>query len=89
MHEITVYLFGSLKEEFGESKKIILRESPCSAFQIKTALYDKFREQQENLTKEEYILKSCVIACDDSILHNHDEVDINGEISLLPPVSGG
>ncbi len=81
MSDISIHmkLFGAFRK-FGESLDFSMPVGSTIA-EVKTAL-------QQKLNGEGLVFDS-VLANDNSILRDHDVLDKDAELSILPPVCGG
>jgi hypothetical protein len=84
---LKIRLFGAFRDFSPDGFLTVPVKGHESVIQIKTLVGERLRLLESSFDVEALVSKS-VIATDDKILNDLDQVDA-AEISLLPPVCGG
>lgn len=82
-----ISLHGALREA-DPSGTITLDTPPdCTVADLREALLIHLREHAPQVS--EGIIRRSAFATSETILHDHQHVPADGELAVLPPVSGG
>jgi sulfur-carrier protein len=85
--KVRITLFGALRD--ADERGFIELDAPdaCTVATLRDLLLKHVREYAPALS--ENLIKRSAFASHDEILHNHRQLPQDGQIAVLPPVSGG
>jgi molybdopterin converting factor small subunit len=85
--KIRITLFGALRE--ADARGIIELDAPehCTVGELRELVRDYLRDHAPHISAG--LVQRSAFASDDEILHNHRTLPENGQLAILPPVSGG
>lgn len=85
--KVHLTLFGALRD--ADVRGFIELEAPdgCTIATLRELLRDHLRTHAPNLSAS--LVQRSAFASEDEILHNHRSLPANGQLAILPPVSGG
>jgi sulfur-carrier protein len=85
--KVRIALFGALRD--ADSRGFIELEAPdaCTIGDLREVLRDYLREHAPHISAG--LVQRSAFASENEILHNHRTLPENGQLAVLPPVSGG
>ncbi|GLQ46455.1 hypothetical protein GCM10007862_15060 [Dyella lipolytica] len=85
--KVRITLFGALRD--ADARGFVELDVPdhSTIATVREALQHHLREHAPTISVG--LVQRSAFASDDEILHNHRVVPDNGELAVLPPVSGG
>lgn len=85
--KLRITLFGALRE--ADTRGFIEVEVPAHSTiaEVRDAVQHYARDHAPAISPN--LIQRSAFASQDEILHNHRSVPDNGELAILPPVSGG
>lgn len=85
--KVRITLFGALRD--ADPRGFIELEAPdgCTIGELRELLRDHLREHAPNISAG--LVQRSAFASENEILHNHRALPENGQLAVLPPVSGG
>jgi len=85
--KVRIALFGALRET--DPRGFIELEAPdsCTIGDLRELLRDYLSEHAPHIRAG--LVQRSAFASENEILHNHRALPENGELAILPPVSGG
>lgn len=85
--KVRITLFGALRE--ADAHGVIELDAPehCTIADLRELVRGHLREHAPHISAG--LVQRSAFASDDEILHNHRTLPENGQLAILPPVSGG
>lgn len=85
--KVRIALFGALRD--ADPHGFIELEAPasCTIAELRDLLRAHLREQAPHISAG--LVQRSAFASNDEILHNHRMLPKDGQLAILPPVSGG
>lgn len=83
----TISLHGALREADPSGTIELDIPAACTIAELRDALLAHVREHA--LPVSEGVIRRSAFATADTIMHDHQRIPDNGELAILPPVSGG
>ncbi|HET7268289.1 MAG TPA: thiamine biosynthesis protein ThiS [Oleiagrimonas sp.] len=83
----SISLHGALRDANPSGVITLDIPSECSVADLRDALLAHLREHAPQVS--EGIVRRSAFATSETILHDHQPVPSDGELAVLPPVSGG
>ena len=84
MATIRIKLFAHIREQVGESEFVVELDTPATVNEV----LDKVADKSENFRA--YYNASPILAAVNQTMVEHDhQVNLNDELALFPPVTGG
>jgi len=85
--KVRITLFGALRE--ADAQGFIELEAPahCTIAELRELLREHLREHAPHISAG--LVQRSAFASNDEILHNHRTLPEDGQLAILPPVSGG
>ena len=85
---VSIKLFGGLRNFFDGQEVIIPVKQAASVQEIKDKLLARIKSEHQNTSGIDIIHQS-VLADDKRILDNHELITADTSLAILPPVCGG
>ncbi|HUA81482.1 MAG TPA: MoaD/ThiS family protein [Dyella sp.] len=85
--KVHIALFGALRD--ADARGFIELEAPesCTIATLRELLRAHLREHAPHISP--HLVQRSAFASEDEILHGHRTLPDNGQLAILPPVSGG
>jgi molybdopterin converting factor small subunit len=85
--KVRIALFGALRD--ADARGFIELETPeaCTIAQLRELLHEHLREHAPHISSS--LVQRSAFASSDEVLHNHRSLPEDGQLAILPPVSGG
>lgn len=85
--KVHIVLFGALRD--ADARGFIELEAPeaCTITTVRELLRGYLQEHAPHISAG--LVQRSAFASEDEILHNHRTLPENGQLAILPPVSGG
>lgn len=85
--KVHITLFGALRD--ADTRGFIELDVPdaCTVATVRERLHDYLREHASHISAG--LVQRSAFASEHEILHNHRTLPENGQLAILPPVSGG
>ncbi|GLQ95487.1 MoaD/ThiS family protein [Dyella acidisoli] len=85
--KVHISLFGALRDADPRGFIELEAPEPCTIGELRELLRDHLREHAPNISAG--LIQRSAFASENEILHNHRALPENGQLAVLPPVSGG
>ncbi|GGA46323.1 MoaD/ThiS family protein [Dyella nitratireducens] len=85
--KVRIALFGALRD--ADPHGFLELEAPehCTVAELRELLRDHLHEHAPHISAS--LVQRSAFASNDEILHNHRTLPEDGQLAILPPVSGG
>ncbi|HKT29283.1 MoaD/ThiS family protein [Dyella sp.] len=85
--KVRITLFGALRDADPHGFIELEAPEPCTIAELRELLRDHLREHAPHISAG--LVQRSAFASNDEILHNHRTLPEDGQLAILPPVSGG
>lgn len=85
--KVRITLFGALRDADARGFIELEAPQPCTIGALRELLREHLREHAPQISVG--LVQRSAFASEDEILHNHRTLPENGQLAVLPPVSGG
>ncbi|GLQ89314.1 MoaD/ThiS family protein [Dyella flagellata] len=85
--KVRIRLFGALRDADANGYIELQVPEHCTIAELRELLRDHLRTHAPHISAG--LVQRSAFASDDEILHNHRTLPENGQLAILPPVSGG
>lgn len=84
---VRITLFGALRDADARGFIELEAPEPCTIAELRALLDDHLHAHAPHISAG--LVQRSAFASDEEILHNHRSLPANGQLAVLPPVSGG
>lgn len=84
---VHISLYGALREADPEGALVLAVPDGCTIGQLRDQLVDFLATHAPQVSVG--VVRRSAFATADTILHDYERVPADGELAILPPVSGG
>jgi molybdopterin converting factor small subunit len=85
--KVRITLFGALREADPRGYIELEAPAPCTIGDLRQLLREHLREHAPHIGAG--LVQRSAFASEEEILHNHCPLPQDGQLAILPPVSGG
>lgn len=85
--KVRITLFGALRDADARGFVELDASDTCTIGELRELLHDYLRDTTPHISAG--LVQRCAFASADEILHNHRTLPADGQLAILPPVSGG